>query len=201
MTLRDIKRLDGTLAQLKILGLTDIVRIKIHDFPLPFVMAPPFGTAVRWKMGERAINSFYRRSSGENKSEREVRLDYLTAWQLEVLCEEWLRKNGHLQFKVFHTGKFLKDFDIVGIDKQGRSLYAQVKYSASSKDVEKFFRTVKGFEKDKVHGSKLFFFAKESDLVSMKSKAEGIELVSIEDVFESFKSEKRFLEYLTYGQS
>lgn len=119
--------------QLKVVQLRKVREVSRHEFLLPFVVPPPHAAFVRWHMGERAVLRFYR-------NERDaIGLDMLLPWHLELLCEEWLRKQQRLHRKLFHTGKTMQDFDIVGLDPQGEYLIAQVKHKASAAAVHDFF--------------------------------------------------------------
>jgi len=136
--------------QIKTIKLKDIKKIKINDFSLPFLVAPPFATMVHWKMGEKAVNSFYYKSKNKPIT---VTLDMLLPWQMELLCEEYLREQKILNSKLYQTGKYMKDFDIVGTGKDSKIVIAQVKYKSTPEVITEFFKQC-----ESIKNSEPYFF-------------------------------------------
>jgi hypothetical protein len=182
--------------ELKTLLLHDCVEVKFSDFPTLFLIQPPYGTIVEWKMGKKAVNAYYNfRMSGSK--ERPISLEFLSPWQLEILCEEYLREKLVLKHKLFATGKFMKGFDVVGLGCKGEHILAQVKHSGTKKQFSEFEAMIK----DAPPGSRSFYFDSAENLSSF-SKNTKCDLVSVESVYTHFEqTNPEFLKELVYGFS
>lgn len=162
--------------QIKCLKLCNDVRAVLqNDFPLPFLIAPPFLAMVRWKMGEAAVNLFYRNETLENA---EMDLCLLSPWHLEILAEEWLRRKNLLSRKLFKTGSSMKGLDLVGFSPEGKYIVAQVKHSCDEQAISDFFKKV-----DALQGAAGYFFVS-------KSKVKDDRIISLETIFEEFRREE-----------
>jgi len=168
--------------EIKTLKLTETRKITISDFALPFLIAPPFSTFVHWSMAEKAVNTFY------SNKEKIIQPDMLSAWHWEILCEEYLRRKNVLNMKLYHTGKSMKSFDIVGLDKNNNMIIAQVKYRAKKIEIEEFFDLA-----SKIHNAKSFFF-------TLKRFGDN-RTINLDDVFNFFIGEekKEYLSKMIYG--
>ena len=99
---------------------------------------PRQGTFCQWhKVGARVIDLV------EGKSD--IRLDSLTPDLQEVMCMEYMRtqkaaENGlpQLQHTLMPVGRTMKDIDILGVDKDGQKVSAQVTYGGLNKTGAKF---------------------------------------------------------------
>ena len=171
--------------QIKYVQLTNVRRIQIDEFPLPFLIPPPYATIVRWNMGELAVNSFY------FKKEPELTLDLLSPWHLEILVEEWLRRKQLLSRKLFKTGGAMKEMDIVGISPQGGYIVAQVKYSCTDNLIEEFFQKI-----NLLHNTVGYFFT-----VNPNNHVQHERLIDLQDVFDDFlREEQNYLRKLIFGR-
>lgn len=171
-------------SQLKVIQLRDAKVVRRHEFPLPFVIPPPFSAFVRWRMGEAAVNSFYFEQAQEPK------LNMLLPWHLEILSEEWLRKQKLLRHKIFQTGKYMKDFDIVGVNTDGEYVIAQVKYRATDAEVDHFFK-----QAEPLAGKNSFFFAG-----NRLAYAGSGRVIHLQEVFDEFtEAEPEYIQHLYLG--
>lgn len=170
--------------EIKTLDLTQTREITISDFAHPFLIAPPFSTFVHWSWGEKAVNTFY------SNKEKIIQPEMLSPWHWEILCEEYLRRKNDLNMKLYHTGKSMKSFDIVGLDKNNNMIIAQVKCSANKIQIEEFFDLASKF-----HNAKSLFF-------TFKEVGDFRDnVIDLDDVFNFFitEREKEYLSKLIYG--
>jgi hypothetical protein len=170
-------------SQIKSLRLKKVKSVAMQEFPLPFLIAPPFATFVRWHMGRLAVNSFYYGHSPKPK------VELLSPWHLEILAEEWLRHKRLLSRKLFKTGKAMKDMDIVGLSSKGEYVLAQVKHSCSEEIVKAFLVKI-----DSLDNTIGFFFTTESDVNDKR-------VILFKDVFNDFEHEDNYLKMLTFGHT
>ena len=165
--------------QIKTLKLKNVKHASFSDFALPFVVAPPFSTIVNWKMGQFATNVYY------FGLQTDISVENFLPWQLEILVEEWLRQKNKLEHLIFQTGKYMEDFDIVGLSKVNTPVIAQVKYHSNRKQVEDFFRLV-----ESIPNAKGWFFAGNPGIDSRVSSIEDILLEMDRNYIESLISGK-----------
>ncbi|NMX21959.1 hypothetical protein C5S30_05920 [ANME-1 cluster archaeon GoMg4] len=173
--------------EIKYLKLTDFKKVTIDAFPLPFLIAPPFSTFVKWHMGKISVNTFF------FKKEKSFKIEMLLPWQLEILAEEWLRKKDIIKYKLYKTGGQMKSFDIVGVDDENNPIYVQVKHECSENTVNKFFGEIDSMENVKGY----FFTIKIIGKVPDKISDEG--LITFKEVINDFRNDKKYLEKLCYG--
>lgn len=121
--------------------------VSIDTFPHPFLVPPLSSTICIWKAGKVVVNAYISRNYPQLQEKDWV--DLLLPQQQEIICEEWLRINKDLKYKLFKTGVTLKDFDIVGLNSEGKYILAQVKYSCSYNEIRKFKETVERFASEK----------------------------------------------------
>lgn len=183
---KDIKN-QGSL-EIKYLQLENIKEVTIEKFPLPFLIPPPYATFVNWDKGKLAVNAFY------NNQTRIIGKDwigFLSPWQHEILCEEWLRKNQILRYKLYSTGKSMKDFDIVGLNITGEKIVvAQVKYDCTKTEIETYMNNQDKFEK--------YFFVSEQRKNDFKNNEY---VVSLQTVVQYFKqNDSAYLPTLLFGR-
>jgi hypothetical protein len=168
--------------QIKSLQLTNVRTITMDEFPLPFLIAPPFSTMVQWDKGTLAVNSFYFNQNPE------LAVDLLSPWHLEILAEKWLRRRGLLTRKLYKTGKSMKDMDIVGISPHGRYVVAQIKFSCKDEVISAFFERVQ-----QLHNTFGYFFTKDSVMQHER-------LILLTNVFDEFQNEQSYLRGLIFGR-
>ncbi len=187
---------DNERFELKTLKLSEVEILKFSDFPTLFLIQPPYGTIVEWKMGRAAVLAFYEyRKNGSG--EKPNGLGFLAPWQLEILCEEYLRELGLLRYKLFSTGKFMKGFDIVGIDQDGIQVFAQVKHHGTTSEYGEFSKTVDSFS-----GKGTFFYFDAEEVVGTFSAHKNVRVISVQEVYSYFKQHNsEFLSRLVYGFS
>jgi hypothetical protein len=172
--------------EIKYLKLTDVKEVTIDDFLLPFLIAPPFSTFVKWHVGDIPVKTFF------FAKKKLFKIEMLSPWQLEILAEEWLRKRGIIKYKLYNTGKYMKLFDIVGVDNKCNHIAVQVKYTCSKKEVNEFFDKI-----DSLKNVKGYFIYKE---IKDKDKILDDErLITFKSVINDFSNDEEYLEKLCYG--
>lgn len=172
--------------EIKYLKLTDVKEVTIDDFLLPFLIAPPFLTFVKWHVGNKPVRTFF------FAKKKLFKIEMLSPWQLEILAEEWLRKRGIIKYKLYKTGKYMKLFDIVGVDDKCNPIAVQVKYTCSKKEVNEFFDKI-----DSLKNVKCYFIYKE---IKDKDKILDDErLITFKSVINDFSNDEEYLEKLCYG--
>jgi len=111
--------------------------VGIEDFPLPFLIPPPFYALVKWPSASRAVLAFL--------NDENIPIDAIesyTGWHLEVVAEEWLRTTGSLVRKYYKTGGSMKFFDLIGETVDGHPVLVQVKYKTKQIILERFVDVV-----------------------------------------------------------
>lgn len=169
--------------------------ITLNDFSLPFLIAPPFGTIVRWTMGERAVRAYL--SAGSMQIENP---DMYSAWHLEVLAGEFLRKRNLLKYAYYKTGKSMKDYDIVGCDALGETVLVQVKYDCDVETIMKFFDKVKSESSqvnNKLNG--IFVVGKSGMKANIPIEARK-NVIELEEILDEFKQENGYLTRFLSGR-
>jgi len=202
-TINQIGKLEIKFLQLSVDNLQEVT---IKQFPMPFLSAPPLSTFVQWDMGKIAVNEFYDariRKSGPPK----ILSGMYSSGQLEVLCEEYLKvtEKGTIVRKLFKTGGGMKDYDIVGIDKHGEYIGAQVKFNCSDKEINRFINNIELIENP---NNKYFFTScKDSEGKPKKGKyfqdgksLNPTQVISLETVIDYFlEKDRQFLYKLAFG--
>lgn len=180
--------------ELKTLQLENYYSIKFNELPLLSVLQPPFATIVHWHMAETAVNSFYLYKASGEKGPKPMNLGLLSGWHCEILCEEWLRLNKLLAKKLFKTGKFMKDLDIIGQARDGSRLLAQVKFESSQSQFNQFCAQ---WASTAAKGHKIYYFTSSK---FDTNTYQGIRLISLDDVYnEIYVKDPAFIEALIYG--
>lgn len=170
--------------EIKHVQLENIKIISVNDFPLPFLIPPPYSTFVEWRKAKIAVNAFYNDKIPEISNDW---LGYLSPGQLEILCEEWMRNTNKISYRLFKTGKSMKNHDIVGVDDKNDLVFAQVKYTCSDTDITSYF------DSDNSKNANKYFFTSGSDIISNQV----IDLNTVLDYF--IKNRYEYLIRLTFG--
>ncbi len=169
--------------------------VTFNDFSLPFLIAPPYGTLVRWGMGEKAVLSYL--SQGEMAFDNP---EMYSAWHLEVLAEEFLRRRGILNHTYYKVGKSMKAYDIVGCDHSGQPLLAQVKFDCPIKTITDFFAEVDETAKKSALKPQGIFVIGKQGIKSQLSPEMRVNVVELAEILEDFKKEPDYLSRLLTGR-
>lgn len=167
---------------LRMIFLEDCAKVDLNVFPHVHLLAPKQSTFVQWHQCRKlALNYLEGYPLDSNDP------DSFLPTALEVACEEYLRQNGLLEMKLMASGGTLKDFDIVGIDKDGDQVVAQVKHTTKNSKVNSF--AVAASE----YGAKSsYFFSK-----APREHAEGVIWIDLAEVFDFFRqAHKKYLDQL-----
>lgn len=185
---------EGRQFELKTLEFEDCFVVKPEDFPTLFYILPPFGTMCDWKMGRNVVNEYYRFLKGE-VSERGNGIDFLAPWQLEIVCEEYLRSKGYLMHKLLSTGKSMKHFDVIGVSPSGSKVFAQIKHKGTKAQYLKFIEATA----DHVGSAQLFYFD-DKEKIETYPNIKNVQKISVQDVFDYFQNNNPgYLNDLVYG--
>ena len=168
---------------LKMIFLEDCAKeVDLNVFPHVHLLAPKQSTFVRWHQCRKlALN--YLEGYPLDSSDP----DSFLPTALEVACEEYLRQKGLLEMKLMASGGTLKDFDIVGIDKDGHQVVAQVKHTTKNNKINSFAIAASDY------GAKSsYFFSK-----APQEHADGVIWIDLAEVFEYFgRTHKQYLDHL-----
>lgn len=150
--------------------------VSYTDYPL-LMLQPIKSTVSKWKIGSKTIQAIVK---GQKLTPE---IDLLHPSLLEVICYEFLRKEGRIDGLVLPIGRTLRDVDIWGLSKNGEQVIAQVTYAKSKKKVEDKLKLLKAYEG---FGKSLIFFGHKArqNIVSDQS----IEFIDIERVFNHLNS-------------
>jgi len=165
----------------KTVQLKNVQEISYKDYPLLSAIQPR-GTIKGWPSAQKYLEAIL------EKREVPWEVNSLHPSQLEIICYEYLIKEKHLSALLLPIGRSLPDIDIVGINRQGKNVYAQIThYNNTNKILEKI-------EKLKYYKSKnslLFFFGPESQEI----KNNDVKYISIEEVFSILTSDHTSIYY------
>lgn len=165
---------------MKCLELEIIKKVKISEFPQAFILAPQKGTLVQWHQGKIAVNAYLNLIEYDTQNPH-----FYLPYQLEILAEEYLRKNNLLKARLFKTGGYLKDLDTLGIDNDNNQVIVQVKFKASDFEFNKFQNIVDQFPESQAY----FFSTNDPKNISSFS----FKHINIQNVLEFFKEENIYL--------
>ena len=186
--------------ELKTLMLENTFQVEKSTFPLLFSLQPPYATLCIWEKGRLAVNSYYKYLCLVKQGQRPVlpvKLELLNPWQLEILCEEWLRINNRLAYKIAQTGRSMKDIDIIGTTKENKLIIGQVSFSGNQKKLDKL-----ALYAQNACSCDSYYFDSRLSISNLNFSNTSTIAVSIEDVFSSFIKEQRsYVFRLIYGFS
>lgn len=199
ITLKNVKSDDNKdQIELKIIQLEECFEIEPEEMPLLSILQPPYATMVQWRKAEIAINSYFEYLVSGKKGSKPVSLRFMSGWHCEILCEEWLRLNKVLKYKLFHTGKFMKNLDIVGKAFDGKLVLSQVKFESTESQFKDFCAHCSSSLSS---GNYIYYFTSRESISNFKSKTpQGINLISLDDVYQYiYADDSDFIESLIYG--
>lgn len=113
----------------KVVELSEAVEVPYADYPLLAGIQPRQATITGWPSADKILWAALKGKSLPREASS------LHPSQLEVLCYEWLRGCGKLERLVLPIGRGLIDIDILGIDRDGKRVIAQVTHSVNAKDL------------------------------------------------------------------
>lgn len=113
----------------KLAALSKAVEVKYADYPLLVGVQPRQATITGWPSAGGVLLAALHGQSLPRKP------NSLHPSQLEVLCYEWLRNSGQLERLVLPIGRGLIDIDILGTNRAGKRIIAQVTYSKNAADL------------------------------------------------------------------
>ncbi|MBK9248785.1 MAG: hypothetical protein IPM69_11875 [Ignavibacteria bacterium] len=178
--------------QMKCVQLRNTMTLTKVEFPLPFLVPPQRSTFVEWHMGTKMVKSLFDGYTPEIEGGAAEIYAWFSPWQLEILCEEWLRMKSKFKRKLFQTGRTMKEFDIVGLNIEDKVLVAQVKHACSGNDIEVFLKNADKFEK--------YFFAPEYVKTMEKYINNSCVISNIEVIEDFINYEPTFLQALLVGR-
>ena len=165
----------------KTMKMKETKEIYYEDYPILLSCKPRLTTMCQWHMMKNKLPSIY---SGKPLLEE---VTSLMASELEVICYEYLR-NEKLTCLLLPIGRTLDDVDIVGLNEQGRKIFAQVTFSDKNKVIMK--KTNQLLNNRRSEKTDLYFFGPEIIKTTVNGLNEKINFVSIETVFKTMKSKR-----------
>ncbi len=166
----------------KVIPLKPIEVVSIRDYPSLFSKIPRQTTFTKWPSAKKTMNQIFRRETPSIQN-----VEDLDDSQLEIICYEWLRANGKIEYLTLPIGRTLMSIDIVGVDKHFSKVFAQVTfYSDRSTDKINSLKSVSNKPEDA-----LYFFCK-----GETKTTDGVQYVSIDDVFRFFSNSKNGSNFL-----
>ncbi len=168
---------------LKMIFLEDCAKeVDLNVFPHVHLLAPKQSTFVQWHQCRKLALNYL-----EGRDLDSADPDSFLPTALEVACEEYMRQKGLLEMKLMASGGTLKDFDIVGINKDGHQVVAQVKHTTKKNEINSFARAAA-----KYGAKSSYFFSK-----TPQKHAEGVIWINLADVFKFFReTHKQYLDHL-----
>jgi hypothetical protein len=166
----------------KVVKLHNTKDISFVDYPILAALQPRQGTITGWPSAEKVVKAIY-----ENKS-LQKNVFSLSPSQIEVLCYEYLLREGIIDGLLLPIGRSLPHIDIFGISKSKVNIIAQVTFSNNPNVILSKMDLLKTYSAKK---TKLIFFGRKDMIIS----EESVEYISIETVFNSLKKEA-FSNYL-----
>lgn len=187
--LDDFRLQNGDPFQLKSLQLKDVIKVDPKDWATLFAIRPPHGPMVQWHQAKIAVNSYYEEVKSGSGLPHILKLEFMSPWQQELMCEEWLRLKEGMSYKLTKTGKSMKDYDIIGVDASQRQILCQVKYIGSQANYKRFVNTCSA-------DGRGYFFVEEGNITEQAP----VNVVRLSKVFDYFKENNpQYLDNLIYG--
>lgn len=162
----------------KILKMKNPKEIYYEDHPILLSCKPLRATMCKWHLMKDKLPAIY-----ENKPLSD-KVTSLTYAELEVICYEYLRYDV-LECLLLPIGRTLNDVDIVGLDKKGEKILAQVTFT-KTKNNENKARQLSNARKSK--NTQLYYFGFENQRSLVKKVDKEIKFISLEDVFSTVKT-------------
>ena len=157
----------------KTLQLINTRVVSYLDYPVLAAIRPRQSTVTGWPSARRWLAHIL----GHEHLKPSVQS--LAPSQLEVLCQEYLRLRGNLTALLLPIGGSLVDVDIVGVNKNGAQVVAQVTQSRNCKEVAEKLESLQAWTTPYRN-----FFGPKSCL----RQNTGVEYLAIEDVFAKMRN-------------
>ena len=164
----------------KTLQLINTRVVSYLDYPVLAAIQPRQSAITGWPSARRWLAHIL------GYKHLEPTVQSLAPSQLEVLCQEYLRFRGKLTALLLPIGGSLIDVDILGINKDGERVVAQVTHSSNCKEVAKKLELLQAWS-----APYRYFFGPKNCL----RENIGAEYITIEDVFARMRS-AAFLEHM-----
>jgi hypothetical protein len=145
------------------------------------------GTIKHWPSLHGVLPYFYK----HGKLPR-VRVALLPA-QLETICQEYLRDNQGMLRLLWPIGRSMPDIDIVGINKKGGNIYAQVTHADTKLKLKPKLDRLLSF-KDK--GICVFFCPQSDDSSAMQEKYLSIKFIWTEEKVWKWLQQRKNTKYM-----
>lgn len=166
----------------KVVALTSAREVSFVSNPLLAAVQPRQGTIMRWPMAEECVRAiFYRRPMPWN-------IHSLHPGQLEVMCYEFLRRRGVIHALLLPIGRSLLNVDVVGIDRNGGTVFAQVTHASDGSRVEEKLARLRSYRGST---ARLFFFGPGPLMIDDPA----VRYVPLERVFAELARERRSTAY------
>lgn len=156
----------------KTVQLHEVRQISLQRYPMLLARRPRQQTLTGWKINRNLLEAIWKRKKIP------IEVSSLDPNLLEVICYEYLKKKKILNVLLMPIGRTMKDVDILGMNRKGKKVIAQVTHNTNSREIKK------KIEKLRKWGSNdelLFFFGPKEVRVN-DSK---IKYISIKKVFQS----------------
>lgn len=161
----------------KVVELEDAKKVSYADFPLLKGIQPRQATITGWQSAANVLKAALDGKPIPRKPSN------LHPSQLEVLCYEWLRDRNYLEHLVLPIGRSLIDIDILGVNKDGQRVLAQVTHAKDKEKLEDKRKRLAEHIKENDHA--YFFLPEKAGL----SAVANIKQVTLERVFEEIQSD------------
>jgi len=168
--------------------------VRFVDYPLLLGRQPRQATITGWPSAARVLEAAI------HNHPLPYDASCLHPSQLEVLCYEYLRERHHLERLLMPIGRSLLDIDILGLDKDGNKVLAQVTHSMSkSKLDDKRQRLLQ----HALPSDKCFFFVPERAPLAVSPNVESIPITRVLSALKASSrvSTKRMLSEMFAGHS
>jgi len=154
----------------KVVALRKARELSFVSNPLLAAIQPQQGTIMRWRMAEESVKAiFYRHPLPWN-------VHSLHPGQLEVMCYEFLRRRGIIHALLLPIGRSLLNVDVVGIDRRGRTILAQVTQAPDGAQVGEKLARLRSYKGSR---ARLFFFGPQRLTIEDRS----VRYIALERVF------------------
>ncbi|MHA1185382.1 MAG: hypothetical protein ACTSSK_00690 [Candidatus Heimdallarchaeota archaeon] len=169
----------------KTLQMKNVKELHFINYPILGAVLPRQGTITHIIQAEKVIRHLF------HNDQLADTVYSLSPEQLEVICYEYLKRKEMIESLLLPIGRNLIDVDIIGINKVGNKISAQVTFAKDKvKVIDKFERLVDSIPKTDIKTKLLFFAPENKHINSIKEKYDNIEVVNIEDVFDFLKADK-----------
>jgi hypothetical protein len=165
----------------KVVYMKNAKEVSYLDYPILLSLQPRGAAISRWPSAYKILDAVI------NDRPMPWEVFSLDLNQLEVICYEFLKEQKLIEHLLLPIGRTLRDIDIIGVNRNGCKVLAQVTFSRSTSEIWNKAERLISYNKN---GEILYFFCPDqvTDIKNPK-----IKYIAIESVFNFFGKDSTIL--------